>query len=183
MIRTFEKSGVLDTDLGEVDMVRNLMMILGLSLAVAAFGCDSSSDGNGGTGGGAGTGGTGGTAGTGGMGGEGGTGGSVTPMDACTNVDDASLVCDPGFGDDVRACATAASGQGGATATCLVDDYGVSADCASCFGDETQCIFDNCLGSGCAAEPEGETCLTCRAENCDAAAAACKGDLEAACAG
>jgi hypothetical protein len=162
MIRTLEKLGLLDTCLGEVDMVRNLMMILGLSLAVAALGCGSDSDGGGG---------------------DGGMGGSITPAGACTNAADAALVCDPGFGDDVRACATAATGQGAATATCLVDDYGVSPDCASCFGDETQCIFDNCLGSGCAAEPEGATCLTCRAENCDAAAAACKGDLEAACAG
>ena len=124
-----------------------------------------------------------GMAGTGGMAGEGGTGGSVAPMDACTNVDDATIVCDPGFADDVRTCATAAIGNGAATATCLVEDFGVSADCASCFGDETQCIFDNCLGSGCAATPEGDDCLSCRAENCDAEAAACKGDLETACAG
>ena len=67
-------------------MVRNVMMILGLGLAVAAFGCDSSSDGNGGSGG---------TAGNGGMGGEGGTGGSTALMGACTDAADLAMVCPP----------------------------------------------------------------------------------------
>jgi hypothetical protein len=129
------------------------------------------------------TGGTGGAAGMGGsagMGGEGGMGGMATPTDACTNVDDLAIVCDAGFGDEVSTCARAESGQGGPTADCLVRDTGVSQDCATCYGNVTQCIFDSCLAD-CATDPDSEECLQCRADNCDTAFNSCTGDLMAGC--
>lgn len=161
-------------------MIRNLMMILGLSLAVAALGCDSESSNGGGSGGTAGTGGTAGSAGAGGAGGDGGAGGeggSTGPTDACTNEADLAIVCPEAFQDNVRTCATAAAGQPGPTAACLVEDTGVSADCASCYGDTSGCILANCLGSGCATDANGEDCLACRAEFCDDALNSCTGDL------
>jgi hypothetical protein len=172
-------------------MVRNLMMILGLSLAVAAFGCETTSsdaDGDGGSGGSAGSGGT---AGNGGMGGDGGMGGSVT--DACLNAEDLAMVCMETFGDDyVAPCATTALGDGAATSTCLQREPpagpGLTMDCADCFGAQTQCIRDNCVLSGDAVcsppNQNSQACLGCRdSSGCDAAAATCTGDRATACAG
>jgi len=156
-------------------MVRNLMMIIGLSLAVAAFGCDSDSNGTGGTGG------TGGTAGGGGAGeggaggaGEGGAGGAPAAGDAC--LDQLEIVCDAGWDAAVTKCATEGVGQAGPTAECLVTDTGVSASCAACFGGVSMCILTNCLASGCATDPNGEGCLACRAEFCDDDFDACAGE-------
>lgn len=171
-------------------MVRNLMMILGLSLAVAAFGCDTSSE-DGGEAGSGGSAGGGGTAGNGGMGGVGGMGGSVT--DACLNAEDLSMVCMETFGDDyVAPCATTALGDGAATSTCLQTEPpegpGLSMDCADCYGAQTECIRDNCVfAGGAVCSPPNENspdCLTCRdSAGCDAAAETCTGNLDTACAG
>jgi len=173
-------------------MVRNLMMIVGLTLAVAAFGCDSDSSsgaaGSGGSGGGGGEGGAGeggaGGAGEGGAGGagEGGAGGAPS-AEACTNDSDLALVCAPAWDEAITACATAAGGQGPATSTCLQDE-GASADCADCYGDVTMCIFTNCvLGGGSACiMPDSQACLDCREDaGCEAALSACTGDLDSAC--
>jgi len=134
-------------------MIRNLMMILGVSLAVAAFGCSDDETGTGGTGG--------------------------TPG-ACTNAADEAMVCDGGFDATVTACATDAGGQGDDTAACLVDE-GLSAPCAACYGGITQCVFDNCLGAdtgNCAVDRPGDACQTCVAENCDPAFETCRGDVD-----
>jgi hypothetical protein len=112
-------------------MLRNLMMILGLSLAVTAFGCAEESNGGGGSGG---------------------MGGTPAVTDACLNAADTAAVCDEGFSGVVSTCATAASGVGAATSTCLQqappDGAGLSADCADCQGDQVECIRDNCTLSG-----------------------------------
>jgi len=162
-------------------MVRNLMMIFGLTLAVAAFGCDSDSTGDGGSTGNGGSGGSGGTA---GAGGAGGGGGSVGPTDQCLDADDLTAVCDEDqMAIDIRRCATAAVGQGPATSTCLqLEPPGLSEGCADCYGGVTQCIFDNCIGQ-CAVDPDDPACVTCQADNgCDTALDSCTGDLSAACA-
>jgi hypothetical protein len=161
-------------------MVRNLMMIIGLSLAVAAFGCDSdSTSGTGGTAGGGGTAGSGGTA------GDGGAGGSVGSTDQCLDAGDLTAVCDDAqMAIDIRTCATAAVGQGPATSTCLQEDPpALSEGCADCYGGVTQCIFDNCIGD-CAVDPNSQPCVDCQAANgCDTALDSCTGDLDTACAG
>jgi hypothetical protein len=161
-------------------MVRNLMMMIGLSLAVAAFGCDSDS-GTGGTGGTAGAGGTGGTA---GAGGGGGGGGSPGLTDQCLDAGDLLAVCDDAqMAIDIRRCATAAVGQGAGTSTCLQQDPpALSAGCADCYGGVTQCIFDNCIAD-CAADPDAQGCVDCQAANgCDTDLDSCTGDLDTACA-
>ena len=167
-------------------MVRNLMMIFGLTLAVAAFGCDSDSGNPAGSGGSGGGGGEGGAAGEGGAGGagEGGAGGAPS-AEACTNASDVALVCADTWDATVQACATTAGGQGPATSTCLQDE-GVSADCADCYGDVTMCIFTNCVLAGGQAciMPDSQACLDCREDaGCEAALSACTGDLDTACAG
>ena len=173
-------------------MVRNLMMIVGLTLAVAAFGCDSDSSnaaGSGGSGGSGGGGGEGGAAGEGGAGGAGGAGeggaGGAPSADACVNDSDLALVCADAWNDAITACATTAGGQGPATSTCLQEE-GASADCADCYGDVTMCIFTNCVLAGGQAciMPDSQACLDCREDaGCEAALSACTGDLDTACAG
>lgn len=143
-------------------MVRNLMMILGMTLAVAAFGCSDDPPQNGGEGG---------------SGGQGGSGGTTTPMDACINAADTALVCDAGFDDKVSTCAQGALGQGAGTSTCLQADPGLTADCADCYGNVTQCGFDNCAAD-CAADPDGQLCRDCVSQNCDAALDVCTGALD-----
>ncbi len=164
-------------------MVRNLMLIFGLSLALASFGCSDSNDDNGGGGGG-------GEGGVGGAGGVGGGGGSVTPTDACVNTADLAMVCMPDFGDTyVGPCATTASGDGAATSACLQEDPpALSTDCADCFGAQVQCIRDNCvLGASNVCFPpiaDQEACDACADDaGCTAPAESCIGDLATACAG
>ena len=174
--------------MGKVDMTRKLILIVGLSLSVGAFGCSSSDDNPGGNGGGgeggdAGAGGMGGDAGTGGDAGAGGTGGATG---ACINDSDLDVVCMPTFTDDVLTpCATAASGDGAATSMCLQGE-GVSADCADCYGTDVQCVRDNCVigGGGVCFPPvmDQEACDQCAADaGCPAGFDACAGDVEASC--
>jgi len=176
-------------------MVRNLMMIFGLTLAVAAFGCsdDSSnaagSGGSGGSGGGggAGEGGAGGAGeGGGGGAGEGGAPGSgIAP--ACDNEADIAA------GDvDVTACTTAAAttnkeycgpptGTGtdsSGLATCYADDGNTqSAACLDCWADLSCCTLNECsvfVGGPCLAAPEpGDPCDLCIQEKCQPAFDSC----------
>jgi len=153
-------------------MVRNLMMITGLTLAVSAFGCSDDATNSGGAGGDAGTGGDA------GAGGSAGAGGTPGVTDACTNDTDLPLVCDAGFSATLEACAQAASGSGAATATCLEADPGLSADCASCFGDDIDCLVANCVAGGeCFPDNTTQACADCRADNCAPALDACTGEF------
>ena len=134
-------------------MVRKLMLILGLSFSVAAIGCGDDE-----------------TSGTGGNGGTGGTPG------ACTNTADETIICEAGFPAAVQACGTSNLGDAEAIAMCVEDDIGLSTECASCFGETTQCTIDNCI-TQCGTDPLGDACTDCRATNCDPAFEACAGDL------
>lgn len=130
-------------------MVRNVMLILGLSFTVAAIGCgDDETTGTGGTGG--------------------------TPG-ACTNSSDETIICDEGFAAAAEACGRNNLGDAQAIAMCVEDDIGLSTECASCFGETTQCTIDNCLAE--CVDPLSDECATCRATNCDPAFEACAGDL------
>jgi hypothetical protein len=179
-------------------MVRNLMMIVGLTLAVAAFGCDSDSNegaaGSGGSGGSGGGGGEGGAAGEGGAGGgEGGAGGAPA-ADACDNTADRTLLesgteppldtstscgtgafldptlCTPPTGYD--ACLRSGA-DGAATPTML------SEECSPCFAALSCCGLSTCgpLGTGdCLGAPTpGDACDVCTDTNCGAAFEQCSG--------
>ena len=145
-------------------MVRNLMMILGVSFAVAAFGC---SDDPGGTGG---------------------TGGNVDPciasgMDACLNENDLPLLCDSLFNAEVQICATAAVGDCVETSRCVQDSTGASKDCADCYGETTACTLEHCIAppAFCATTPFSAECVACREEFCVPAFDACRGDFAPEC--
>ena len=175
-------------------MARNLIMMIGLSLAVVAFGCaEDDTSGGGGTAGSGGMAGSGGTAGGGGTAGTGGTGGAPV-TDACTNAEDLSMVCLPNFGDDyVATCALAATGGAEATSACLQEDPpGLTVDCADCFGAQVGCVVDECTlgGDGSCLPPDFGGDFGPGTPECDACIAAsgcadsfdsCAGDLSTAC--
>jgi len=107
-------------------------------------------------------------------------GACVVAMDACTNAEDLTLVCDPSFMEEVEACGDAA---GAFVAPCLVENTGVSADCASCYGTAARCIVENCF-QVCPTAPDSQECEDCYVENgCIALLDECTGDLESACDG
>jgi hypothetical protein len=99
--------------------------------------------------------------------------------DACTNAEDLAVVCDPGFADEVETCTDPSAC---CVAECLVEETGVSAGCATCYGESLRCIFDNCAAV-CDAALDSERCKEgCGAENgCDTLLVNCTGDLANAC--
>ena len=165
-------------------MVRNLMLIFGLSLAVAAFGCDSESTDKGD----AGTGGTG--AGGSGAGGSGGD--SVAP--ACDNTDDlAALAAGEPQMTLATDCVTANLPIGGVTemqcaegaAACLLDGNDgatdpttLSAECTSCTTALACCITAQCSALAtppgtCVGSSGDATCNACIADKCTPAHESC----------
>jgi hypothetical protein len=151
-------------------MVRNLMMMFGLSLAVAAFGCsdDDSSGGTAGTGGGA-----------------GGSGGTPTePLaPACDNADDiaAAEAGEPDL-DDTQVCVTAnlpptpeAECTTNVTSCMLSGNDGeftpttLSEECMECSAEQACCIVNQCsilVGGACSVPPNNAACDACIAEKC-----------------
>ena len=108
-------------------------------------------------------------------------GACVLPTDACTNAADLAAVCDPGFADEAETCARDAISDPGATAPCLVENTGVSADCASCYGPAVRCIVNSC-SHVCGPTPDSQECDDCLVENgCHTLLASCTGDLASAC--
>jgi hypothetical protein len=173
-------------------MVRNLMMIFGLTLAVAAFGCDSDSGNPAGSGGsGGGEGGAGGA----GEGGAGGVGGAPAATDYCDNMDDLmKLEGDEPPDATSTACGTAAAITNPELCTPTSDGYAtclatgndgattgseLSADCLSCWADLTCCTLAKCsvlVGGPCAGTPmPGDECEMCTDLECGDAFEACSG--------
>jgi hypothetical protein len=100
------------------------------------------------------------------------------PTDACTNAEDLAVVCDPGFADGVETCTDPSAC---CVAECLVEETGVSAGCATCYGEALRCILDNCAAV-CDAALDSQACKECGAENgCDTLLVNCTGDLANAC--
>jgi hypothetical protein len=56
--------------------------------------------------------------------------------------------------DQVEVCAGVAQGDAAGTADCLVADTGISEDCATCYGNDSQCSRDRC-----AINPDDTSCL------------------------
>ena len=170
-------------------MVRNLMLIFGLSLAVAAFGCDSEStdktD--------AGTGGSG--AGGSGAGGSGAGGSTPLPTDACDNTADRALLeggteppADTNTACGFRAITTPATcdNNGAGWADCLqtgadgaATPTELSDGCTACYAALSCCGLNACGPAGanvCLGVPEpGDACDMCTDTNCGAAFTECSG--------
>jgi hypothetical protein len=101
-------------------------------------------------------------------------------MDVCTNAEDLAIVCDAGFSDEVETCRILDPWAWG-IARCLVENTGVSADCASCYGATIRCIFVNC-GADCGTAPHSQACDDCQAfYGCDTLHANRTSDLANAC--
>jgi len=165
-------------------MVRNLMMIFGLSLAVAAFGC-SDDDNN-----------TGGAGGDGGSGGSGGSAPSTAP--ACDNTDDLAAIAS-GQPEEVLsiACGTAvvatpglcdpdATGMNGCYQDGnegALDGTTLSTECSYCYAELTCCTFVKCSvladppsdpPGNCAGPPTpGSDCQACLDRECQPAFDTC----------
>ena len=154
-------------------MVRNLMMIAGLTLAVSAFGCSDDTN-NGG-----------------GAGGDGGAGGGGLPVDQCDAADLAAI--DGGEPDMalISACAVTGIGSTGDACiatinTCLQDGSGdiagttLSPECSGCYAEVSCCTLNECsVGATpvgpCVSEPPTAECLACIADKCGARQEACIG--------
>jgi hypothetical protein len=168
-------------------MVRNLMMIIGLSLAVAAFGCDSDET-NGGDGGSGGSAGSGGTAGDGGGGGAGGGG----PVDQCSTEELGAIEGGDPSTPLITACSTAAIGTEGQACTdqvnaCLqsgnegaLEPTTISEGCSGCIAESACCTLNECsvlVGGPCAGTPvPGDDCDLCIQEKCAPRQEECMGD-------
>ena len=170
-------------------MIRSVMMILGLSLTIGAFGC-SSSGGTGGEGG-SGGGGEGGSGGS-GEGGSGGGGDVVAP--ACDNVDDlAAIAAGEPNRDLSRECvlpnippATSEPDCVTNVTGCLLDGNGgastpttLSAECTACTAAQACCITHQCsvlAGGTCSTPPDDAACEQCIAETCTPAYESCGED-------
>jgi len=57
---------------------------------------------------------------------------------------------------------------------CMTQEMGLSADCASCFGELAVCNSTAC-GAGCVQAPNIQSCIGCRAQQCGVAFQACSG--------
>jgi hypothetical protein len=170
-------------------MVRNLMMMFGLSLAVAAFGCSDDDATN--------PGGAGGSAGSGGSGGSGGSAPSTAP--ACDNTDDLaeiasgqpetalSIQCGTLAAGDPTMCDPDAEGMNDCyqdgTDTPPVDGTTLSTECSYCYSELTCCTFVKCSvlanppsdpPGNCAGPPApGSECQACIDRECQPAFDTC----------
>jgi hypothetical protein len=102
---------------------------------------------------------------------EGGECTNETDLATLASVDAAASAGSCGLGcladEDPRACSIA----------CIVDDTGLSNECAGCFGDIVACSIEFCLAP-CASDPAGDACAACQVESgCVDAFDACTGDI------
>jgi len=114
--------------------------------------------------------------------------------DACTNEDELAIICDRAFVDTARECGIDATfdctpGEDDAAARCIAatssqciqDDTGMSEDCGDCFGATIACVEANCFS--CGPNTDGQECLACRDEHCNASLYECTGDIVEGCDG
>ena len=159
-------------------MQRHLMISLACAaMATAVFAACSSDDSGTTTNPGSGTGGSSAAGGSAGSAGSAGAAGG--PPDAgsgaCTNQADFTIISsDPTFQADVQKCATDNMGASPATKNCIITQTGLSDACATCFGDTIKCAAQKCMMQ-CIADPNGQSCKECRAQNCDPSFVQCSG--------
>jgi len=97
--------------------------------------------------------------------------------DACINETDAAIL----DAQDIAAAAQQAAMAclsspdiGACTVEGLMDETGLSAGCAGCYGGQVVCVFENCIAQ-CAVAPDSSECQTCQADNCLQAFEECSG--------
>jgi hypothetical protein len=164
-------------------------------LALVAFGCGDDDDGgddgdNGAAGESNVSGGSGTAAGATGLGGDPMTGNGGTGASA-GGADNGNVMCDPagdGACQNPDDCPAVESGEarmkaqtcglqcladedpGMCSVACIVEDAGISADCATCYAASVGCAAENCLAQ-CGADPASDACNECQVE------AGCRSDF------
>lgn len=84
-----------------------------------------------------------------------------TQNGVCQNHTDCALVTDGRARLTAQSCSqTCLASSGTCTRDCVVQQLGMTADCAQCYADRVACMLMNCLGE-CVADPESEKCQQC----------------------
>ena len=102
---------------------------------------------------------------------------------ACENGDDLSALMEQehevySVSSD---CAMGCIGQDAScNSACIGMQLGISDACADCFGQQVDCLIQNCLGQ-CVTDPESEACLACQNEHCMWAFCECAGMVTEGC--
>ena len=101
---------------------------------------------------------------------------AVAMAGQCTDAESKLWIDNPAFTAKMSECAAENMGAGEPTATCLVGAFaGLSAQCASCFGQTVQCGRDNCMNE-CILDSFAPECLACtESHGCDAGLVSCTG--------
>ena len=92
---------------------------------------------------------------------------------ACT-ADDAKKFSTTKFSCDAVACAKKSFFNVDKTAQCIVSTDRLSASCANCMGQVSQCTVKHCAVQ-CLVDPTAPACQACGHQNCDALAKTCSG--------
>jgi hypothetical protein len=151
-------------------------MFAACALVAACGGDDDEDDG----GGASGSGGSSAAAGTGGKAGAGGGNVSCDPADdgTCENDTDCPKVESGEARSSAQSCGLSClqdEDQATCAVTCIVEDTGITQDCAGCYAAAVKCAADNCLAQ-CGSDPASQACSDCQVENgCRSAFDTCSG--------
>jgi hypothetical protein len=155
---------------------RNLLWGFGFAVALVTLSCGDDSDDDdsgGGSGGSAGS--ASGSAGKGGTGGSGSQNVSCDPdaNTTCQNDNDCEAVESGEARLSAQSCGLGClqdDEPGECAVSCIVEETGVSAECAACYAGSVQCATENCLAE-CAADPASLDCNECQID------AGCRSDF------
>ena len=93
----------------------------------------------------------------------------------CTEAESQLWQNEHSFTQKINKCAIRHLGAVDATATCIRGGLSLSAPCARCFGEATDCGREHCI-SDCLADTASEECIRCTTDSgCAAALDACTG--------
>lgn len=101
------------------------------------------------------------------------TGEEPPPVDLCLNQADQAVLDGIDAEMVANGCATQNVGDVEGAVQCMVDDTGLSMECAACFGLTIGCVFEMCLPA--CLDPASDDCVDCRTTHCDPPFLACSG--------
>jgi len=92
---------------------------------------------------------------------------------ACTNDADQAVLDDDTLENSMQGCITQCIGKPVTCLTnCIVDETGLSEECAACFAESVACAMEHCADV-CIGNPGSPECKQCRLENCGPALQEC----------
>ncbi len=101
------------------------------------------------------------------------TGEGPPPVDLCLNDADQAVLDGIDAEMVANGCAVQNVGNVDGAVECIVQETGLSMDCAACFGLTIGCVFEMCLPA--CFDPASDACIECRTTNCDPPFLACSG--------